>query len=263
MFNSLGQVYESDEKFPLVIKAHGIVYSLPEEVFQDQIIQRLNAQKNGLIIYAFRGQGKSSLIRNFLCSSKSSELNYLCSTIIFYHMCTIDDDLSRNPFTFIIQFAIEIMKRFPKIGQNMYFDTKVSDYLYGNLCPKNPVDCLNYVVIEPLKKFKRIARHMKYLLVVDYFDDCYQEGDNLEWNIHLIIDIIIKQLPNQFKIILITRDNRSMSDALNILSIQNLFDVGLASLKEERYFRCSCKYICELYVFHKSDEKSVSNEINH
>lgn len=166
-------------------------------------------------------------------------------------MCAIDDDLSRNPYTFIKQFAIKIMKRFPKIGQSMYLDAKVNDYLYGNLCPKNPLECLNYVVVEPLKKYKKIAGHMKHLVVVDFFDDCYQTGDDLNWNIHHIIEILIKQLPNQFKIVLISRNFRYFFDKLNSLSIQNLFDVGLALLAEEESFKILGKWICNLYIFIK------------
>lgn len=191
---------------PIAVKTDtGYFVTLSAEELKNKIEVTLESQHTVLIL-TLQKIDKFSLVTNFLCSSKSYELFPICGRIFYYHMCTFDDDSSRDVGMFIKRFAENIFAISHKIGQEMYLNSKFGGYMDGNLCSINIDECLYYLVIKPLQNFTKLFPRQTFLIAVNFVDDCFHKPrDNSRTDILNVLRDLQNKIPSQFKYIFITR----------------------------------------------------------
>lgn len=189
---------------PFAIKTKsGYFHALSAKELNEGLVATLESQQTVLIL-TLQKNDKFSLIKNFLCSSKSYDLFPICSRFFYYHMCTFDDDSSRDVVMFIKRFAEHIFAISNEIGQEMYLNSDVSGYLNGNLCSTNLAQCVYHLVREPLQKISIVFQKKIFVIAVNFVDNCTRTSDNIKIDIINLLRFLQTKISSQFKFILIT-----------------------------------------------------------
>lgn len=188
---------------PFAIKTKSGFHALSAKELNEGLVATLESQQTVLIL-TLQKIDKFSLIKNFLCSSKSYDLFPICSRIFYYHMCTFDDDSSRDVVMFIKRFAEHIFAISNEIGQELYLNSDVSGYLNGNLCSTNLAQCVYHLVREPLKNISIVFPKKIFLIAVNFVDNCFRASDDSKTDILNVLRFLQTQISSQFKFIFIT-----------------------------------------------------------
>lgn len=212
-FGKVTDGQQQDDVIPIAVKTDtGYFVTLSAEELLNRIEVTLESQHTVLIL-TLQKMDKFSLIKNFLCSSKSYELFPICGRIFYYHMCTFDDDLSRDVVMFIKRLAENIFAISHEIGQEMYLNSEFDGYMSGNLCSNNLDECLNYLVIKPLQKFTKVFPQQTFLIAVNFVNECFHKPrNNSRRDILNVLRDLQNKIPSQFKYILITRHMFQISE---------------------------------------------------
>lgn len=161
-----------------------------------------------------------SYITNFLCTSLSAEHNFLCNKIIFYHMCSVDGSSKSTSFLFIKQFSESILSLNPYIGQQIHFDLNIQPFFRKKICLDDVIVCSGHLLLEPLRKVSKEQPRRKYIIIIEFPDKCLISGKAM--NIINILRTLILDLPEQFKILFISRQTIYDFDDLDFTPIDSI-----------------------------------------
>lgn len=175
------------------------VIKLKESTLHEIIISQMHSFRRGVYFISGQGHGKVSYITNFLCTEPAAEIFPICNKIMFYHTCSLEDETASNPFNFIKEIAKNILSLFPQVGNKMYFDTDIEDYLYGRKCSQYPNEC-----VEHLAGFSTIGR--------------------TKWTIIPFLHILIEKLPNKIYFLLTSSSQKHIFKELGIVTVDGIFN---------------------------------------
>lgn len=196
-------------------------YLVSENMFHREVMASFLAQRGkGLHFIATPEHGKSSYITNYICTSLSAERSALCNKIIFYHMCSLDDTTKSSSFLFIKHFSISITSLYPDVGHEIFFKQNVQHFFQKEICLLDINLCAENLILAPLKRLSRKNPRRKYIILADFLDDCFVSGK--EMNIIQILRNLIRDLPEQFKFLFISRQQKYKFKDLDISSLDTL-----------------------------------------
>lgn len=235
IWNVLSDKYPTGRKAPTYYKTTHQTLVTEKTIFENELVSFFEGCRKGHHFIGTPGHGKS-YVTDFLCTSLSAEHNLICNKIMFYHMCSLNDINSSNSFFFIKQFSDSILSLNPDIGQQMYLDPNVLVFFQEEFCLHDMTACTESLLLTPMKKLSTKYPGRRYIILMDFLDDCLVSGKDM--NIIQILRTLIKDLPEQFRFLFISRQQKFEFSELDFLiefCVQGMFQTMYY------YMNWSCK----------------------
>ncbi|CAG2247293.1 unnamed protein product [Mytilus edulis] len=157
------------------------------------------------------GFGKSSIVSNIVCAQQNSVWHQLKKHGLAYHMCRYDVISSSKPDIFIKNLVGTIVKQIPDLGNSILSDDRALDFLYGVRCREDPVSCLEFSLLNPLKN---AWKERSYIIIIDAIDEC-QTTDG-----HSLQDLLYERLqcfPDNVKFFITSRNIEQITNKFKTL----------------------------------------------
>ncbi|XP_052810848.1 protein TANC2-like [Mya arenaria] len=170
----------------------------------------MNASKNGLVLEADMGYGKSAFVAHTVCAGKNSQGHRLREMLVAFHLCKFDVILTKKPGVFIQRLASMISHFIPELMDTLKMDGQCFTHYLGELCNEDPLGCTDICLIHPLERL--IARGFKpsavKVILIDAIDECanYNDADD-----NAIFEVIRKKFhlfPNWIKVLMTSRRSK-------------------------------------------------------
>ncbi|VDH96728.1 Hypothetical predicted protein [Mytilus galloprovincialis] len=191
---------------------------------------KLNQPNTGIFLTADMGFGKSSIVSNIICANHDSVWHKLKKRVLAYHMCRYDVISSSKPDIFIKNLAGIIVKKIPELGNSILSDDRALDFLYSARCREDPVGCLEFSLLNPLKND---WKERSYIIIIDAIDECQTaEG-------HSLHDLLYKKMhffPNNVKFFITSRNIEQITNKFKNLDIVSLDNYTQENLKDVRSY---------------------------
>ncbi|XP_063446984.1 protein TANC2-like [Mytilus trossulus] len=172
---------------------------------------KLDQPNQGILLAADMGFGKSSIVSNIVCAQPNSVWHQLKKHVLAYHMCRYDVISSSKPDIFIKNLVGTIVKQIPELGNSILSDDRALDFLYGVRCREDPVGCLEFSLLNPLKN---AWKERSFIIIIDAIDEC-QTTDG-----HSLQDLLYKRLqffPNNVKFFITSRNIEQITNKFKTL----------------------------------------------
>ncbi|XP_071129619.1 protein TANC2-like [Mytilus edulis] len=191
---------------------------------------KLDQTNKGILLTADMGFGKSSIVSNIVCAKQDSVWRQLKRRVLAYHMCRYDVIGSSKPDVFIKNLVGIIVNKIPELGNSILSDDRASDFLYGIRCREDPVACLEFSLLNPLKN---IWKEHNYIIIIDAIDECQSaEGHSLQ-------DLLYKKMhcfPDNVKFFITSRNIEQITNKFKLLDTVSLDNHTQENLEDVRAY---------------------------
>ncbi|XP_052070268.1 protein TANC2-like isoform X1 [Mytilus californianus] len=191
---------------------------------------KLDQPNREILLTADMGFGKSSIISYIVCAQQNSVWHQLKKQVLAYHMCRYDVISSSKPDIFIKNLVGRIVKQIPELGNSILSDDRALDFLYGVRCREDPVGCLEFSLLNPLKN---IWKERTYIIIIDAIDECkIAEGHSLQ-------DLLYKRMsffPDNVKFFITSRNIEQITHKFKLLDTVSLDNYTQENLIDVRSF---------------------------
>ncbi|XP_052811522.1 protein TANC2-like [Mya arenaria] len=202
-------------------------------------LQNMNASKNGLVLEADMGYGKSAFVVHTVCAGKNSQGHRLREMLVAFHLCKFDVILTKKPGVFIQRLASMISHFIPELMDTLKMDGQCFTHYRGELCNEDPLGCTDSCLIHPLEKL--IERGFKpsavKVILIDAIDECAKNNDADDNAIFEVIRKKFHLFPNWIKLLMTSRRSKQ------IVRLLPDFDVISLRSKDERNLRDIQSYL--------------------
>ncbi|XP_052815370.1 uncharacterized protein LOC128242309 isoform X2 [Mya arenaria] len=193
-----------------------------------------NTKKNGILLEAGMGYGKSAIAAHITCAKEGDQGMEMRKRLIAFHVCKFDVKKTHQAGVFIQRLVSMISNNIPE------FNDTINDCLHSfntEQCDSDPFGCIDECIIFPLKQTNiSDERKGNRLILIDALDECYGtflfEKSNKLFN---LIERRAHMLPSWIKL-LVTSKRLSRNERLEYnldriyfhnLEPRNLNDIDL------------------------------------
>ncbi|WAR11837.1 hypothetical protein MAR_026017, partial [Mya arenaria] len=144
-----------------------------EWMFQFLDEQLKNTQKNGILLEADMGYGKSAIAAHIICANEDDKGMEMRKRLIAFHVCKFDVKKTHQAGVFIQRLVSMISNNIPEFTETINEECLLS-FITGQ-CDSDPFGCIDECIIFPLKRTNISDGSEEYrLIIIDALDECYE-----------------------------------------------------------------------------------------
>jgi ankyrin repeat protein len=210
-------------------------FSNPDFVGREWVFRELEnilnaSDARGVQLVADPGWGKSEIMKRLIHSPSSSAVIH--ENIIGHHFCKFNEESTRDGERFVKNLVQLIAKKITEFREIINKDQLIKDELQSN-CKKNPIECFQNAIVEPLQKLNVIGRNSSFILI-DALDECLEKEERHK---SIIVNILsssdnVPELPTWVKLIVTSRNQPQATDKISNIN-------GFSTLKTNVTHPCN------------------------
>ncbi|XP_052808003.1 uncharacterized protein LOC128236910 [Mya arenaria] len=238
-------------------------------------LQNMNASKNGLVLEADMGYGKSAFVAHTVCAGENSQGHRLREMLVAFHLCKFDVILTKKPGLFIQRLTSMIFHFIPELE---FDDQCLEHYRMSEICNVDPLGCTENCLIHHLDKLDKsgFKPSAVKVILIDAIDEC---ANNRDTNDNPVFEVIRKRFylfPNWIKLLMTSRRSkenvmllldfdviylRSM-DKRNLRDIQSYLNITNDKILEQTASFIIAKYMVESNNFTEGNLRNLNRFYN-
>ncbi|WAR11854.1 hypothetical protein MAR_026034 [Mya arenaria] len=184
-----------------------------------------NTKKNGILLEADMGYGKSAIAAHITCAKEGDQGIELRKRLIAFHVCKFDVKKTHDAGVFIQRLVLMISNNIPEFNDTMNEEC-LHSFITGQ-CDSDPFGCIDKCIIFPLERTNISDDRKEYsLIIIDALDECYEtflfEKSNIIFN---LIERRANLLPRWIKLLVTSKRlsrNERLEDNLDRIFFHNL-----------------------------------------
>ncbi|WAR11839.1 hypothetical protein MAR_026019, partial [Mya arenaria] len=144
-----------------------------EWMFQFLDEQLKTTKKNGILLEADIGYGKSAIAAHITCANEGDQGIEMRKRLIAFHLCKFDVKQTHDAGVFIQRLVSMISNNIPEFTEAIN-DECLHSFITGQ-CDSDPFGCIDKCIIFPLKRTNISHESKEYrLIIIDALDECYE-----------------------------------------------------------------------------------------
>lgn len=216
--------------FQLDISKHYENFTGRENAFEKVNDWLYSEDGNIFLITAFPGFGKSAFSAN-CCWRFQKEIGAI-------HFCKFDNSDKADSKRIITSIAYSLAQKIPEYKIALSHMTDITDILSSS-SQKNANRVFELLLVEPLDDF---YRDEPILVIIDALDEAIWQGQ-INNDFCRLLRIYKSKLPSWLKILVTAREDSSILNELQYVSIRYVFTRELNKEDIKKYFSCQLKKI--------------------
>jgi ankyrin repeat protein len=192
------------------------------------------------------GWGKSAIMKRLIHSPSSSAVIH--ENIIGYHFCKFNEESTRDGEEFVKNLVKLIAKKIPEFRKIVNKDQLIKDELQSN-CKKNPIECFQKAIVEPLQKLNAIGRNNSFILI-DALDECLEKEEGHK---SIIVNILsssadnVPELPTWVKLIVTSRNQAQATGKISKIHEFSTLHINITDSRNLQDLRNYAKQTLQMF----------------